>query len=234
MGKRLIQQARGKGGPTYRSPGFRFKGQVSYPTGETEGKVIDILDCAAHTGPLVKVEYDNGESVLQIASEHLKIGDEIKAGKDADLVKGNIRPLRDIPEGMPVFNIEKVPGDGGKFIRSSGSFGRVVSQQKDAVVVELPSKRKKEFNLKCRATLGFIAASGRHEKPLLKAGRSYHIKRSRNKLWPRVSGNAQNAVDHPFGTSRSLRKAKAKPASKHAPPGRKAGMVGARRTGRKK
>ena len=71
-------------------------------------------------------------------------------------------------------------------------------------------------------------------KPLLKAGNAYYKMKAKNKLWPRSSASAMNAVDHPFGNKRTSRKSKARPISKNAPPGRKVGTVAARRTGRKK
>ena len=156
------------------------------------------------------------------------------AGNDAEVEIGNVLPLQNIPEGALVFNIELKPGDGGKFVRSSGTFARVLSQLKEGVVIQLPSKKKKTFHPECRASLGVIAGGGRKDKPMLKAGKKFFAMKAKNKLWPKVSGNAQNAVDHPFGTSRSQRKSKARPAPHNAPPGRKVGMIRPRHTGRNK
>ena len=102
------------------------------------------------------------------------------------------------------------------------------------ITVLLPSKKKKIFNGGCRASIGVVAGGGRPDKPMLKAGNMHYKMKAKNKLYPIVSGGAMNAVDHPFGNARSSRKSKAKPVSKNAPPGRKVGMVGARRTGRRK
>jgi len=237
MGKRLIQQARGKGGPTYRAPSFKYKGQVSYSprTAETiSGTVVDLIKCRGHSGPLAKIEYDNGNTCLLVAPENVRIGDNVMAGNDAEVEIGNVLPLQNIPEGALVFNIELKPGDGGKFVRSSGTFARVLSQLKEGVVIQLPSKKKKTFHPECRASLGVIAGGGRKDKPMLKAGKKFFAMKAKNKLWPKVSGNAQNAVDHPFGTSRSQRKSKARPAPHNAPPGRKVGMIRPRHTGRNK
>ena len=126
------------------------------------------------------------------------------------------------------------PGDGGKFVRSSGSFAKVISRIGNKVIVRLPSRKEKEFNVECRACIGTIAGGGRKEKPILKAGNAMRAKRARNKLYPRVSPNSMSAIAHPFGNTRSLRKSKAKPISRNAPPGRKVGAVAARRTGRRK
>jgi len=133
-----------------------------------------------------------------------------------------------------IYNIESNPGDGGKLVRSSGTFARVVSQLKNKVVVQLPSKKTKEFNPDCRAIIGSVAGSGRLEKPLLKAGTRHHKMKARNKLYPITSGVSMNAVDHPFGGSKSSHKGRPTTARKNAPPGRKVGMVRARKTGRGK
>ncbi|MEA2037847.1 MAG: 50S ribosomal protein L2 [Nanoarchaeota archaeon] len=236
MGKRIIQQARGKGSPTYRAPSFNYKGEAKYVslTNEVvEGKVIDLVHCRGHSSPLAQVEYDNGDTCLLIAAEHIKVGDTVSVGGD-DAKKGDVLSLGDIPEGTLIFNIEGSPGDGGKFVRSSGTFARVLSQMKDSVLVQLPSKKKKTFYHKCRASIGTIAGGGRTDKPILKAGKKFYAMKAKNKLWPKVSGGAMNAVDHPFGNGRSSRKSNARPAPKNAPPGRKVGMLSPRHTGRNK
>ncbi len=236
MGKRLIQQARGKGSHTYRAPAFRYLGRAknNLISGETvNGTVVDILHCPGHSAPLTHIRYDNGEDVLSFAAEGMKVGDSVVSGPEAETGQGNVLPLDNIPLGTLIYNIEATPGDGGKFVRSSGVFARVLSKTKDRIVVELPSKKQKGFSPKCRACIGVVAGGGRPEKPLLKAGRNFYRKKARNKLWPKVSGAAQNAVDHPFGGTRSSRKSKARPTSGNAPPGRKVGMLKPKRTGRK-
>ena len=237
MGKNIIAQARGHGGPTYRSPSFRYKGVASYPLispTTMSGQVLDLLHCAGHSAPLASVKYDNGETVLLIAPEGIRVGDKVMAGPEAPIELGNTLPLKNLPEGTVVYNIEGVPGDGGKFVRASGGFGRIVSKMENKIIVKLPSKKQREFHPECRACIGIIAGGGRPEKPMLKAGYHYYKMKAETKLWQSVSGNAMNAVDHPFGNKRSLRKSKARPVSRHAPPGRKVGMIAARRTGRKK
>ena len=237
MGKRLIQQARGKGGPTYRAPSFKYKGEAKHNKINPEmleGEVLDFVHCRGHSAPLAKVHYSNGENCLLLASEGMKVGQMIQSGPQAAVESGNTSPLMDIPEGTLVYNIESMPGDGGKFVRASGTFAKVVGRFKDNVIIQLPSKKRKSFNPKCRAAIGVVAGGGRSEKPFLKAGVKYFKMKAKNKLWPKVRGAAQNAVDHPFGNARSQRKSKAKPVSRNAPPGRKVGMIAPRSTGRKK
>lgn len=237
MGKRIITQRRGKGTPTYRAPSFRYKGAVKhkpYSNKNTQGEIDDIIHCRGHSAPLVNVKYEDGEKRLLIAPEGIKSGGMIVSGINTDIEIGNTTRIGDVPEGTLIYNIEAVPGDGGKFARASGVFARVVAITPSRVIVQLPSKKQKSFNPECRASIGIVAGGGRTEKPLLRAGTSYYKMRAKNKLWPKVSGASMNAVDHPFGCTRSLRKSKSRPISKNAPPGRKVGMVGARRTGRRK
>ncbi len=237
MGKRIIQQARGKGGPTYRAPSFRYKGRARFnklTKDKVNGVITDLIHCPGHSSPLMEVKYDNDETCLMIAPEGVKVGDRIDSGAKAEIKLANTLPLKDIPEGTLVYNIESSPGDGGKFVRSSGVFARVVSKIGDRVVVELPSKKQKSFFSECRASIGVVSGGGRPEKPFLKAGLRYFKMKARNKLWPIVSAGAMNAVDHPYGNKRSSRKAKNRPISRNAPPGRKVGLLAARKTGRRK
>ena len=171
MGKRLIQQARGKGGPTYKAPSFRYKGKAGYVNKETTAKIIDIVKCQGHSAPLIKLKYEDNTTGFMIAPEDIKVGEEITIRGDAPLKNGNILTLRNIPLGTSIYNIENMPGDGGKFVRSSGNFAKVVGHTKDRIIVELPSKKQKEFHPECRASIGMVAGSGRKEKPFLKAGR---------------------------------------------------------------
>ena len=237
MGKPLIQQRRGKGSSTFRAPSFRYKGKATYGNyvkEATTGKVIDIISCPGHSAPLVEVKYENGEEALLQAPEGIKVGSEVVNGGDAPIKAGNVLPLKDVPEGTSVYNIEGSPGDGGKFVRSSGASAKVSSKMKGKVVLLLPSKKEKEFNPECRATIGVIAGSGRTEKPFLKAGFKYHAMRGKNKRYPKVSGVAMNAVAHPFGGSSTSTKGKAATVSRDAPPGRKVGLLRPRRTGKRK
>ncbi|MBD3164875.1 50S ribosomal protein L2 [Candidatus Woesearchaeota archaeon] len=234
MGKNLIQQKRGKGSPTYRAPSFRYAGEARYPKADqkAEGRIIDIVHSQGHSAPLMVVKYGQ-EYCLNIAPEGIKVGQSISYGSGSEIKEGNSLELNDIPEGTPIFNIESRPGDGGKFVRSSGASARVISKTKDKVVVRLPSKRQKEFSARCLATIGNAAGSGRTEKPFLKAGNKYYKMKAKNKLWPSVGGVSMNAVDHPFGGKASHTKGRPTQAPKNAPPGRKVGKIAPKRTGKK-
>ncbi|MBW2991163.1 50S ribosomal protein L2 [Candidatus Woesearchaeota archaeon] len=232
MGKRLTQQKRGKGSPTYTRPSFCFKGQTK--TG-ADGTVVvaGLLRCRAHTAPLAKIRYDDNTTSLIIAPEGIRAGQKITiGGKEVKL--GNILELRNIPEGTSVFNIESKPGDGGKFVKAAGMSARVVARTQSKVTVQLPSKKYKHFNPKCKAGIGVVAGGGRLEKPLFKAGRKFYKMKAKNKYWPSVSGTSMNAIAHPFGGTKSSHKGRPTIAPRRASPGRKVGMLRPRQTGRKR
>ncbi|MFA6088957.1 MAG: 50S ribosomal protein L2 [Candidatus Woesearchaeota archaeon] len=233
MGKNLKQQARGRGGPKYISLGFRSLAQARHVPVDfsEEGIVVDIVKCSNHYAPLVVVNYPSGVN-YNIACEGVYVGQKILNNKNEHVV-GNTLRLSDIAEGTDITNIESMPGDGGKFVRCPGTFAKLQVKDTTGATVIMPSKKLKKFDLGCRATIGIVAGSGRKEKPLMKAGVNYHRHRAMHKVYPIMSGSAQNAVDHPFGNKRTSRKSHAKPAPHNAPPGRNVGMIRPSRTGRK-
>lgn len=235
MGKRIIQQRRGKGSQRFRAPDFKYKG-ASRILDKESYTIKKLTQSPAHSAPIMHIEYNDGTTGICVAPEGAVEGKTYKINSDEteDLKRGNVAKLADLPEGTSVSNVEAVPGDGGKYMRSTGASGRVVAKSDDAVTVQLPSKATKDFNPNCKAMIGQIAGSGRTEKPFLKAGNKHYAMKARNKFYPIVSGSAMNAVSHPFGNSRSLRKSKAKPAPKNAPPGRKVGSIRPKQQGRKR
>ena len=233
MGKRLIQQRRGRGSPTHRAPSFRYKGKVKHPKSGDEGIVTNILKCPGHSAPLMEVIYNQGEVALQFAAQGIKIGSKVSSiSQEAN--KGNVAKLGDLVEGTLVHNLEIRPGDGGKLVRTSGTSARIVSKTPAGIKVLLPSKKHKIFHPECRAGVGVLAGSGRVDKPLLKAGNNYHKMRAKNKLYPRVCGVSMNAVDHPFGSGSSHTKGRPTQSPRSAPPGRKVGKIAPKRTGKKR
>jgi large subunit ribosomal protein L2 len=234
MGKRLIQQRRGRGTLTYRTPNHNYVAEVKHYALDTKGIVVDLVHCAAHSAPLIEVKYLTGDKNYALAPKGIKVGDEISIGNDEEIIVGNVLPLKNIPEGTLIHNIELRPGDGGKMVRSSGAFARIVARGEKEVRVILPSKREKKFTPECRAVIGVVAGGGRLEKPFLKAGNKYKKMRARNKLYPKVCGISMNAADHPYGGGCSTHLGRPSVSPRSAPPGRKVGKIAARRTGRKK
>jgi large subunit ribosomal protein L2 len=227
MGKRIIQRARGKGGPPYRSPSHRFPGKISYKF--KKAKVIDIIHDPSRDAPLAKLKTD-GEERLIIAAEGLKVGDTLDIEEKSKI--GNVLPLHKIPKGSFVFAIETYPGSGPKLCCSAGTKAFITSTESGKVLVRMPSKEFKTFNPKCLATVGVAAGGGIGEKPFVKAGQKFYLMHARNKLWPRTSGVKMNPVDHPFGGH--TKPGTPKTISRRAPPGAKVGSIAARRSGRKK
>jgi large subunit ribosomal protein L2 len=231
MGKNLIQQKRGKGGPTWRANGFNSAGDVKLANGKTSAKVVDIITSRFHSAPLLKVKYNDGAEGLLIAAEGSKVGDVVTIG-NSEIEIGNAAALKDMPEGALIFNVEGTPGDGGKFVRGSGTAARIASKKDNSITVVLPSKKQREFHPNCRAQMGVVAGGGRLEKPFTKAGNMFHQMKSKNRYWPKMTGAAMNALSHPFGGKRTSRKGRPTIAPKNAPPGRKVGMIRPRKTGR--
>ncbi|NOZ76578.1 MAG: 50S ribosomal protein L2 [Euryarchaeota archaeon] len=239
MGKPITSQRRGKGGSVYRAPSHRYLAKAKYrpydqaeKEGVVEGRVVDILVDPARSVPLLKVEFSETEKVYLPAVEGVKVGDVVSCGTGAEIAAGNYLPLGSIREGTPISNIEINPGDGGKLIRSSGTYGTLISHEGNKTVVQLPSGTMKTLDSRCRATVGIMASGGRRDKPLLKGGKMFHMTRSKAKYWPIVRKVAMNVVNHPFGGNSG---APGKPAtvSRNRPPGRKVGLIAARRTGRR-
>ena len=231
MGKRIIQQARGKGSNTYKVRRKAFSIRLKYPLGLAgEGKVLKLLNSAGHSAPLAKINSNKG--IFHIpAFKGMVEGQKINFEKGIEM--GNILPLKDIPIKTFIYNIESRPGDGGVFIKTAGNSARVNKIVGENVFVVMPSKKEKSFNKNCRAIVGEIAGTGRLDKPILKAGKNYHIKKAKNKLWPRTSAVKMNAIDHPFGSGRG-KNPKSKVAKRNAPAGRRVGLIRPRRTGHRK
>ncbi|MDI6858886.1 MAG: 50S ribosomal protein L2 [Methanocellales archaeon] len=237
MGKRLGSQVRGKGTPTYRAPSHKYKADLKHvKTDEDEtvrGIVVGIEHDPARSAPIAKVRFDNGEERLLLVPEGVAVGDEIACGISAEIKPGNTLPLAEIPEGIPICNIESQPGDGGSFARASGVYGILVAHDVHRTVVQLPSGEMKWLNPRCKATVGVVAGGGRTDKPFIKAGKKYHKMKVRAGKYPRVRGVAINVVDHPFGGGGSQHPGRPKTVSRGAPPGAKVGSIAARRTGKR-
>ena len=232
MGKRIIQRARGKGGPRYRSPGHRFVGKVSYNLSPDvkSGLIIDIVHDPGRNSPLMIIEFPDGTRRLQIAPESVKVGDIISYGSGLNV--GSVLQVSKVGEGMRIFGVETYPGSGPKICRSSGSFATVMGEVQNKIRIKFASGKMKEIDKKCLASIGIPAGSGRREKPWIKAGKKHFAKKARNKLYPNVSGVKMNPVDHPFGWK--TKPGIPKSVSRHAPPGRKVGALAPRRMGKRK
>ncbi len=231
MGKRIIVQRRGRGTSTYKARKKAFKYKLKYPKNlEGEGKVVKLINSPGHSAPLAKISWNKKTFYIpafkgMVEKQVIKFGKEIK--------EGNILKLEDIPIKTKIYNIESRPNDGGKFIKSAGSYATIYKKTEKYISILLPSKKEKKLNKKCRAIIGTIAGAGRLEKPIIKAGKQYYIKKAKGKLWPKTSAVKMNAIDHPFGSGRA-KNPKSKIAKRNAPPGKKVGLIRPKRTGKRK
>lgn len=250
MGKRLIQQCRGKGSLTFRVRPSAYKHKISYPVLSARGigKIVKLINSAGHTAPLAKIEMvvekvgdkakigekEEKISFIVPASGGVYEGQEIFVGlrENGKHENGDIVCIKDVVQGTKVFNVEIVPGKGGKILRTGGSSGVIMN--KDDKGVELIIRRRKlKINENSRAVIGVAAGDGRLIKPLVKAGKKHHIMKSVGRKWHRTSAIKRNAIDHPFGGGRGKR-IKSKIAKRNSPPGLKVGHIRPSRTGRKK
>ncbi len=231
-------QRRGKGSNVFTRSPIISKADVMFDSRSLKtkltGEVVAFVDDPSHSAPLMLIEYEDHSRSLLIAPEGIKIGDKIEEGSGAQVALGAVLPLKEIPDGMPVYNVEAVLGDGGKMVRSSGVYATVVAHIGNKVSLSMPSKQKLDLNGGCRAAIGAVAGGGAKSAPIMKAGRNFYIKkRALNRYWPGNRGVKSNPVDHPFG-GKQHHKGASSMVSRNAPPGSKVGHIAARRVGRRK
>ncbi len=232
MGKRIITQRRGRGTSTYKVNKKSFRYKIQYPKSLSgEAKVVKIFNSSAHSSPLAKISNSEGSFYIP-AFKGMFEGQKINFDENK-VSEGNILKLKDIPFKTKVYCVESKPGDGGKFVKSAGNKATVNKEANGYIFIVMPSKKEKKFHPNCRAVIGIIAGAGRLDKPIVKAGKQFYIKKAKSKLWPRTSAVKMNAIDHPFGSGRA-KNVKSKIAKRNAPPGRKVGLLRPRRTGKKK
>lgn len=140
------------------------------------------------------LHYKDGEKRYIIAPLKLKVGDEILSGEKAPIKEGNALPLREIPEGSSICNIELKKGKGGQIVRAAGTSAQLLSKEGKFAQVKLPSKEIRLVHLECNATIGQVGNIEHENIAIGKAGRSRWLGRR-----PRVRGSAMNPVDHPHG-----------------------------------
>jgi large subunit ribosomal protein L2 len=140
------------------------------------------------------LHYVDGAKSYILAPQGIQVGAAIESGEKADIRAGNALPLRSIPTGTVVHNVELVPGQGGKLGRSAGSAIQVVAKEGDRVTLRLPSSEMRMVRAECRATVGTLSNSEHQNVKIGKAGRNRHKGKR-----PQTRGVAMNPVDHPHG-----------------------------------
>jgi large subunit ribosomal protein L2 len=140
------------------------------------------------------LNYADGEKRYILAPQQLAVGATVSSGDRADIRPGNSLPLRNMPTGTVVHNVELTPGRGGQMGRAAGSAIQLVAKEGDLVTLRLPSTETRMVRADCRATVGALSNAEHQNVKLGKAGRNRH----RGKR-PQTRGVAMNPVDHPHG-----------------------------------
>lgn len=237
MGKKLKVQRRGRGTSVFRAAKKGRIAPIRYPPLSDEvieGVVKELHHEPGRGAPLAYVELEEGEGYHTAAPEGVHMDQTIQLGAGASLRVGNVLPLGMIPEGTMVCNIEKRPGDGGKFARSSGGFATVVAHIGGRTALKLPSKRTVRLSDDSRATIGIVSGGGRPEKPFMKAGEAHYAAKAKGQVYPVAHGVKMTAASHPHGGGRHRRPGQSTTVSRHSPPGAKVGLIAARSSGKKK
>jgi large subunit ribosomal protein L2 len=234
MGKRLITQKRGGARPRYISPSHRHVEDIRHPQRTGDARVIDLVHAPGRTTPLALVRFEDGLEQYVLPQEGLRVGSTLRFLREQTMAIGDTTIVSKIPTGMPIFNIEGSPGDGGKYIRAAGAFATVIGHTPTGTVIQLRSGQLKTMHPECRATIGNVAGGGRGDKPWMKAGKKWWGLRSMAQRWPNVRGTAMNPVAHPHGGGSHNYPGKPTSMARGTPPGRNVGKIAPKRTGRKK
>jgi large subunit ribosomal protein L2 len=157
-------------------------------------KVAEIQYDPNRSCHIALLEYPDGEKRYILAPLGLKAGDVVESGAKVEPRAGNSMPLSGIPIGMSIHNIEMLPGQGGKLVRTAGGVARLLAREGDWATIELPSGEMRQVHVRCRATMGQVGNVDHQNVRIGKAGRSRHLGRR-----PHVRGTAQNPVSHPLG-----------------------------------
>ncbi len=138
--------------------------------------------------------YADGDKRYILAPKGLKVGDQVLSGADAEIRVGNVLPLKKIPLGSEIHNIELKPGHGGQLVRGAGTSAQLMAKEGDYAQIKLPSGEVRMIRIQCRATMGQIGNLDHVNISMGKAGRNRWLgKRSK------VRGVVMNPVDHPMG-----------------------------------
>ena len=158
------------------------------------GRIATIEYDPNRSANIALVAYRDGEKRYILAPQGLTVGQEIVSASDADIVVGNCLPIRNMPLGTMVHNIELRPGKGGQLVRSAGASAQLLAKEGRYAQLRLPSGEVRMILLECRASVGPVGNSDHGNASIGKAGRSRWLGRR-----PVVRGVVMNPVDHPHG-----------------------------------
>jgi len=158
------------------------------------GKVAGIEYDPNRTSNIALIHYLDGEKRYIIAPLKLKVGDVIFSGPEADITIGNCLPLKNIPVGSTVHNIELKAGKGAQMVRSAGGSAQLMAKEGSYATLRLPSGEMRMVRIECRATIGQVGNLDHQHVRIGKAGRKRHMG-----IRPTVRGSVMNPNDHPHG-----------------------------------
>ncbi len=158
------------------------------------GKLVRIEYDPNRTAYIALIEYADGDKAYILAPQRLKIGDSIISGERVEVVPGNAMPMKNIPVGTIVHNIELKPGKGGQIARSAGTYAQLVGKDAGYALLKLTSGEQRMILGECMATIGAVSNPDQKNIKLGKAGRNRWLGKR-----PQVRGVAMNPVDHPHG-----------------------------------
>lgn len=157
-------------------------------------EVLSIEYDPNRTAFIALVQYADGEKRYVLAPQGLQVGNKIESGNDVAPEVGNALPMKNMPLGTNVHNIEMQPGQGGKLVRSAGASAQLTNKEDNYAVLKMPSGELRKILINCVATVGVVSNSDHSLQSMGKAGRN----RWRG-IRPRNRGVAMNPVDHPMG-----------------------------------
>lgn len=187
-GKITVRHRGGGTRPKYRIIDFKRK-KDGIP-----GKVTAIEYDPNRSANIALIVYADGEKRYIIAPNKLNVGDTIVSGPDADIKIGNTLPLKNIPVGTLIHNVELKAGKGGQLARSAGNGAQLMAKEDDYAQVRLPSGEVRKIRMECRATIGEVGNLDHANIQIGKAGRKRHMG-----IRPTVRGSVMNPNDHPHG-----------------------------------
>ena len=157
-------------------------------------RVVSIEYDPNRSARIALLSYRDGEYRYIVAPDGLKVGEMLQSGPNAEIKAGNCLPIKNIPLGTNIHNVELVPGRRSRIARSAGSFCQLMAKEGDYAQLRLPSGEVRKFHVNCRAVVGQVGNLEHENVSSGKAGRSRWLGRA-----PSVRGVAMNPVDHPMG-----------------------------------
>jgi large subunit ribosomal protein L2 len=161
---------------------------------DVPAKVAAIEYDPNRTAYIALLNYADGEKRYIIAPVGLNVGDTVVSGEKSDIKAGNALPIRNIPVGIFIHNIELRAGQGGQLVRAAGNGAQLMAKEGEYAQVRLPSGEVRMVRLECRATIGTVGNVTNEIVNIGKAGRTRHMG-----IRPTVRGSVMNPVDHPHG-----------------------------------